>query len=79
MRSECASPSEEEVAQLESFPAADDDYRSLRLRCAKLCAALNAQSLSVSKEERARAWYEWVHGRDLGMVDKSKLTVEYHR
>lgn len=58
--SEYSTPSDQETANLHYFPAYDDDHRYLRLRCGMLCAAFNAQPMTVSKEERARAWYEYV-------------------
>ena len=48
---------------LTPFPAADDDYRSLRKRATILCAAFNAQPFDVSDKERAQAWNEYVFVR----------------
>ncbi|TKA78979.1 hypothetical protein B0A55_02559 [Friedmanniomyces simplex] len=40
------------------FSGNDDDNRYRRLRCGMLLAAFNAQPLSVSMQERAKAWHE---------------------
>jgi len=42
------------------FNGNDNGHRYLRKRCAMLCYAFNSQPLSVSLEERSKAWHEYV-------------------
>lgn len=56
------------------FSGMDDERRHMRLRCAIALAAFNAQPLSVSMQDRARAWHEYIAHRRFQVTWTDALT-----